>query len=77
MDLSILRAVPHVVARVMGKWLIAFSVAGLRLAAGNFNIMIDEERKRAKYASRNGDRCLGRCTAPRGYWHSPRRQENT
>jgi hypothetical protein len=56
-DLSILRAVPYVVARVMGRWLIAFSVAGLRLAASNFNIMIDEERKRAKYASRNGDRC--------------------
>jgi hypothetical protein len=55
-DLSILRAVPYVVARVMGKWLIAFSVAGLRIAAGNFNIMIDEERKRAKYAPRDGDR---------------------
>ncbi|NAZ34701.1 MAG: hypothetical protein GU356_10590 [Pyrobaculum sp.] len=37
-DLSILRAVPYVVARVMGRWLMAFSIAGLRLAAGNFNI---------------------------------------
>ncbi len=56
MDLSILRAVPCVMARVMGRWLVAFSVAGLRLAAGNFNIVIDEDRKRAKYASRDGDR---------------------
>jgi hypothetical protein len=55
-DLSILRAVPYVVARVMGKWLVAFSVAGLRLAASNFNIVIDGDRKSAKYASRDGDR---------------------
>ena len=41
MDLSILRAVPYVVARVMGRWLMAFSIAGLRLAAGNFNIVIN------------------------------------
>ena len=34
----------------------AFSVAGLRIAASNFNIVIDEDRKRAKYASRDGDR---------------------
>jgi hypothetical protein len=56
-DLSILRAVPYVVARVMGRWLVAFSVAGLRIAAGNFNIVIDGDGKRAKYASRDGDRC--------------------
>jgi hypothetical protein len=55
-DLSILRAVPCVVARVMGKWLVAFSVAGFRLAAGNFNIVIDGDRKSAEYASRDGDR---------------------
>ena len=54
-DLSILRAVPYVVARG-GGWLVAFSVAGLRIAASNFNIVIDEDRKRAKYASRDGDR---------------------
>jgi hypothetical protein len=56
-DLSTLRTVPYVVARVMGRWLVAFSVAGLRLAAGNFNIVIDGNRKRAKYASRDSDRC--------------------
>jgi hypothetical protein len=43
-DLSILRAVPYVVARVMGRWLMAFSIAGLRLAAGNFNIVINGDR---------------------------------
>ena len=42
--LNILRAVPYVVARVMGRWLMAFSVAGLRLAAGNFNIVINGDR---------------------------------
>ncbi len=51
-----MRAVPYVVARVMGRWLVTFSVAGLRIAAGNFNIVIDGDRKRAKYASRDGDR---------------------
>jgi hypothetical protein len=56
-DLSILRAVPYVVARVMGRWLVAFSVAGLHIAAGNFNMMVDGGRKRAKYASCDGDRC--------------------
>ncbi len=45
-----MRAVPYVVARVMGRWLVAFSVAGLRLAAGNFNIVTDGDRKSAKYA---------------------------
>jgi hypothetical protein len=40
----------------MGKWLVAFSVAGLRLATGNFNIVIDGDRKSAKYTSRDGDR---------------------
>jgi hypothetical protein len=55
-DLSILRAVPYVVARVMGRWLVTFSVAGLRLTTGNFNIVIDGDRKSAKYALRDGDR---------------------
>jgi hypothetical protein len=35
---------------------VAFSVAGLRLAAGNFNIVTDGDRKRTRYASRDGDR---------------------
>lgn len=57
-DLGILRALPYVVARVMGRWLVAFNVAGLYMAAGNFNMLVDGGRKRAKYASCDGDKCV-------------------
>ena len=56
-DLGLLRAVPYIVARVVGRWLVAFNVAGLYIAAGNFNMMVDGGRKRAKYASCDGDKC--------------------
>lgn len=54
--MSILRALPYVVARVMGRWVDAFNVAGLRIAAGNINMMVDGGRKRARYS--DGDRCV-------------------
>jgi hypothetical protein len=56
-DLGLLRASPYVVARVMGRWLVAFNAAGLYVAAGNLNMMVDGGRKRARYASCDGDRC--------------------
>lgn len=57
-DLGILRAVPYLVARVLGRWLVALNVAGLRLAAGNFNVMTDGGRKRDVYASCDGAKCV-------------------
>lgn len=57
-DLGLLRALPYIVAKVMGRWLVAFNVAGLYIAAGNINMMVDGGRKRAKYASCEGDRCV-------------------
>lgn len=57
-DLGLLRALPYVVARVVGRWLVAFNVAGLYIAAGNFNMMVDGGRKRARYAACEGDRCV-------------------
>jgi len=56
-DLGLLRAVPYVVARVLGRWLVAFNVAGLYIAAGNFNMMVDGGRRRDSYASCDGARC--------------------
>ncbi|MGC8994037.1 MAG: hypothetical protein ACP5J0_01455 [Pyrobaculum sp.] len=58
LDLGLLRALPYIVARVLGRWVVAFNVAGLRMAAGNINMMVDGGRKRARYASCDGDRCV-------------------
>ncbi|MEZ0319537.1 MAG: hypothetical protein ABWK05_06060 [Pyrobaculum sp.] len=56
-DLGILRAVPYLVVRVLGRWLVAFNVAGLYMAAGNFNMMVDGGRRRDKFAACGGASC--------------------
>lgn len=56
-DLGILRALPYLVARILGRWLVAFNSAGLYMAAGNFNMMTEGGRKRASYASCDGVMC--------------------
>ncbi|MCC6020765.1 MAG: hypothetical protein LM577_05305 [Thermoproteaceae archaeon] len=57
LSLDVLRALPYLVARVMGRWIVAFNSAGLYAAAGNINVMVEGARRRDKYASCDGDRC--------------------
>jgi hypothetical protein len=57
-DNGVVRAVPYLVAKIMGGWAVFFSTAGHPYTASNLNIMAAGGRIRGSYASCDGDRCV-------------------
>ncbi|MGC9119050.1 MAG: hypothetical protein ACP5I3_08700 [Thermoproteus sp.] len=58
LDVGILRALPYLVARLMGGFAVLFSSGGRPFTASNLNVMASGGRIRGAYASCDGDRCV-------------------
>ncbi len=58
LDNGVLRALPYLVVRVMGKYAVLFSSGGRPFTAANFNAMASGGRIRGLHASCEGDKCV-------------------
>ena len=58
LDNGLLRALPYIVAKIMGGFVVLFSSGGRPFTAANLNVMASGGRIRGRHASCEGDRCI-------------------